>query len=113
MNQYWEGNDQGDRHKWVILLGPLDQILKAELKALEEDLNTHVIKVKEGVDRLKWGYSQRGMFSIKEAYNIKMRGQAEDDDIWAKVWTSNPWPKVAIFCWLVVRGRILTGENLR
>ena len=97
----------------MILLDPTDQIPEADIKALEEELNTCIIGVKEGADRLRWGYSQKGMFSIKEAYNIKIRGQAEDDDIWAKVWTSNPWPKVSIFCWLVVRGRILTGENLR
>ena len=53
------------------------------------------------------------MFSIKKAYKIKIRGQIEEDEIWDKVWTSNPWPKVAIFCWLVVRGRIITRENLR
>ena len=53
------------------------------------------------------------MFSIKEPYNIKIRGQTEEDENWGKVWASNPWPKVAIFCWLVVRGRILTVENLR
>ena len=97
----------------MILLDPTDQIPEADIKALEEELNTHIIRVKEGVDRLRWGYSQKGMFNIKESYNINIIGQAEDGEIWAKVWTSNPWPKVAIFCWMVVRRRILTGENLR
>ena len=74
VNQYWEGNAQGDRHKWVTPLVPTNQIPEADIKALEEELNTRVIRVKEGVDRLKWGYSQKGMFNIKEAYNIKIRG---------------------------------------
>ena len=96
----------------MLLIEPSKQISKADIKSLEEELNSRVIRVKEGVDRIRWGYSQKGMFSIKEAYNIKIRGQAEEDEICEKVWTSNPWPKVAICCWLVVRGRILTWENL-
>ena len=112
VNQYWEGNNHGDRRKWVLPIEPSKQISKADIKSLEEELNSRVIHVKEGVDRIRWGYSQKGMFSIKEAYNIKIRGQAEEDEIWEKVWTSNPWPKVAICCWLFVRGRILTWENL-
>ena len=77
-----------------------------------EELSTRYIRIKEGADRLRWGYYQKGMFSIKEAYTIKIRGKMEEYEIWEKVWTSNPWPKVVIFCWLVVRGRILMGGNL-
>ena len=65
----------------MIPLDPTDQIPEADIKALEEELNTCVIRVKEGVDRLRWGYSQKGMFSIKEAYDIKIIGQAKDDEI--------------------------------
>ena len=96
----------------MVLIEPLDQILEANIKALGEELNNRYVRIKDGAGRIRWGYSQKGMFSIKEAYNIKIRGQTEEDENWGKVWASNPWPKVAIFCWLVVRGRILTGENL-
>ena len=82
------------------------------IRTFREELQERCVQIRNGDDKLRWGYSQKGMFSIKEAYNIKIRGQMEEDEIWGKVWTSNPWPKVAIFCWLVVRGRILTGENL-
>ena len=46
--------------------------------------------IKNGDDTLRWGYSQKGTFSIKEAYNIKIRCQEEEDEIWKKIWTSNP-----------------------
>ena len=73
----------------------------------------HFVRVKEGPNILRWGYTDRGSFSIKEAYNIRLGNQVEDDGTWKKIWTSNLWPKVALFVWLVVRGRILTSENLR
>ena len=71
------------------------------------------VKVKEGLDILRWGYTNWGSFSIKEAYNIRLGNHEKDDGIWKKIWTLNLWPKVALFVWLVVKGRILTSENLR
>ena len=62
---------------------------------------------------LRWEYMSRGAFNIKEAYQIKITSQAVVDDIWKKIWAANLWPKVALFVWLVVRGRILTCDNLR
>ena len=53
------------------------------------------------------------MFNIKEAYNIQIGNHTEDEEIWKKIWTLNFWPKVATFSWMIVKGRILTGENLR
>ena len=88
------------------------QISAEDIRALENELQEHNILTKNGDDTLRWGYSQKENFSIKEAYNIKIRGQQEEDEIWKKVWNSNPWPKVATLCWLVVRRRILMGENL-
>ena len=71
------------------------------------------IKVQEGLDVLIWGYTNQGSFSINEAYNIRLGNHAEVDGIWNKIWTVNLWPKVTLFVWLVVRGRILTSEKLR
>ena len=55
----------------------------------------------------------RGSFSIKESYNIKIGNQEDDEGTWKKIWISNMCPKVALFTWLVVKGRIITNENLR
>ena len=71
-----------------------------------------MIKPTEGPDVLRWGYLEKGMFNIKEAYNIQIESCAEDGETWKKIWTLNLWPKVATFAWLIVKGRILTSENL-
>ena len=84
-----------------------------DTRAFGEELQDRYVRIRDGVDRLIWGYSQKETFSIKEAYNIKIRGQTEEDEIWGKVWASNPWSKMATFCWIVVRCIILIGKNLR
>ena len=71
------------------------------------------IKTTEGLDVLRWGYLEKGMFNIKETYNIRIGSHAEDGETWKKLWTLNLWPKVATFARMMVKGRILTGENLR
>ena len=71
------------------------------------------IRVKEGPNILRWRCKEKGIFSIKEAYNIKIDLHEDDEGIWRKVWTVNHWPKVSLFIWLVIKGRILTSENLR
>ena len=53
------------------------------------------------------------MFNIKEAYNIRIKSQVEDGETWKKIWTLNLWPKVATFAWLIVKGCILTSENIQ
>ena len=74
----------------MMLIDPTDQISEVNIKAIGEELQDRYVRIKDGADRLRWGYSQKGMFSIKETYNIKIRGHMEEDEIWGKVWTSNP-----------------------
>ena len=81
--------------------------------AFQEELNKRFVKFQERPDILQWGYSSKGSFSVKEAYNIKMSRNVAMDKIWEKNWAVNLWPKVALFVWLVAQGRILTCENLR
>ena len=47
-------------------------------------LQEHCILLKEGDDVLHWGYSQRGNFRIKEAYNIRIRIEDEEEKIWGE-----------------------------
>ena len=101
-----------DHHQWNFLEKP-EHTSEEEWEAFHEELNKRFIKAQEGPDILRWGYSTRGSFSVKEAYSIRISRNAVSDDIWKKNWTVNLWPKVALFVWLVARGRILTCENLR
>ena len=70
------------------------------------------IRPTEGPDVFRWGYLEKGMFNIKEVYNIRIGNSAEDRETWKKLWTLNLWPKVATFAWLSIKGCILTTENL-
>ena len=57
VNQFWEGNSQGDRCKWTVLIEPFDLIPEADIRALGEELNTRYIWIKDEDDRLRWSYS--------------------------------------------------------
>ena len=85
----------------------------AEWDAFQEEILNPFIRIKEGPDIMRWGYIDKGTFSIKEVYNIRIRNQIEEEETWKKIWTLNLWPKVGLFTWLLVKGRILTCENLR
>ena len=77
------------------------------------ELNKRRIPILEGPDVIRWGYSNKGTFSIKEAIHLQQDGsEVPQDDKWRKIWQHKFWPKIALFCWLLIRGRILTWENL-
>ena len=82
----------------------------ANWETLQEEMHRRCIRSMEGQDVLRWGYLDKGMFNIKEAYNIRIGTCVEDGETWKKIWTLNLWPKVALFAWLIFKGRILTCE---
>ena len=72
--------------------------------AFQEEILNRFIRVKEGPDILRWGYIDKGTFSIKKAYNIQIGNLIKEEGTWKKIWTLNKWPKVGLFTWLVVKG---------
>ena len=42
----------------------------ADWEAFQEEILNRFIRLKEGLDILRWEYIDRGLFRIKEAYNI-------------------------------------------
>ena len=60
-------------------------------------LQERFVHIKEGSDILRWGYNQKGTFSIKEAYDIRSSNGEAKDLVWKKIWETNPWSKVSIF----------------
>ena len=101
-----------DHHQWKFP-EKHEHTSEEDWEVFHEEMNKCFIKAQEGLDILRWGYSPRGSFSVKEAYSIRISRNVVIDDIWKKIWTVNLWSKVALFVWLVVRGRILTSDNLR
>ena len=86
-----------------------EQIEKDDWEDFQEEMHRRSIRPMEGNDVLRWGYLEKGIFNIKEAYNIQIGNAVEDGEVWKKLWTLNLWPKVTTFAWLTVKGRILTG----
>ena len=50
-----------------------ERISKEDLHALKMELQECYIIHNDEEDILRWGYLQKGTFSIKEAYNIRIR----------------------------------------
>ena len=60
-----------DYHQWNFLEKP-DLMSEDDWEAFQEELNKRFIKAQEGPDILRWGYSSKGSFSVKDAYSIRM-----------------------------------------
>ena len=56
----------------------------------DKELKTRKITSKKGSDILRWGYQTKGMFTIKEAYNIHSQNNNNNSrSIWNKIWSLN------------------------
>ncbi|KAL6208769.1 hypothetical protein ACLB2K_019714 [Fragaria x ananassa] len=62
-------------------------------------------------DRLIWGNSSSGVFSVKSAYQLLCDEQGFQNYMWRKNWSMNIPPKLKIFLWSFVSSKILTNEQ--
>ena len=110
---YQEDPALDDQRRWLNQEGMDGLTFEEDLHSFQADLQDIFIHVQAGPDILRWGYNKKGSFSIKDAYDILSRNREVVDGIWKKIWETNPWLKIAILCWIIVRCRILTRENIR
>ena len=81
---------------------------------LDQELNLRKIRHSDQMDKIRWGYTPRGMFTTKEAYRLLYQPeQPFKDQIWDQIWQPLIWPKVSIFLWLLSKQRILTWDSLQ
>ena len=80
-----------------------DRIVEDELHSFKVEVQERCILPKSRAYILRQRYTEKGSFSIKEAYDIRTRNQEGEDEIWKKVWETNPWPKISTFCQIVVK----------
>ncbi|XP_019159704.1 PREDICTED: uncharacterized protein LOC109156318 [Ipomoea nil] len=95
-----------DRNWNVDLLSellPPDLVCKIRATPIPIEENTQ--------DRLSWPDSTTGTFSVLSAYNI-IAGNSNSED-WNWVWKINCVEKVKSFLWLLLKGKLLTGEERR
>ncbi len=63
-------------------------------------------------DGALWRWSKSDFFSVKSAFIFLQDGGIRDSRF-SKVWSTRAPLKVKIFIWLILRGRVLTTDNLR
>jgi hypothetical protein len=79
-----------------------------------KELKTRKLRRVAGSDILRWGYTTKGQFTIKEGYYIHSQQIHQiAQPLWKKIWALKHWPKVEYFLWLLSHCRILTWENLQ
>eukprot|EP00253_Pinus_taeda_P020685 PITA_20685 len=79
-----------------------------------KEIDSRKIKKREGRDILRWGKETKGIFTIKEAYKVKIQqDQGEEEQKWKRIWRTKWWPKIKLFAWLVGRKQILTWERIQ
>ena len=69
MHHFWQERIINGRRCWNFIDKP-DQIEEADWEAFQEEMLNQCIRLTEGQDVLIWGYTDRVMFTIKEAYKI-------------------------------------------
>ena len=65
VHRFWEGRPQEDKHRWMIPSNQDAKISAEYIRSLDNESQEHCILIKNGDDTLRWGYSQKGTFSIK------------------------------------------------
>ncbi|KAK1584321.1 hypothetical protein Q3G72_031946 [Acer saccharum] len=72
-------------------------------------VNIHAGREHSGQDRVIWGWSKCGNFSVKSAYS----GQFEDDSLplwkWRFIWRQKLPPKIQFFLWILLQDKALTN----
>ena len=68
------------------------------------------ISLSGSTDKIIWSGTSSGHFSVKSAYTIlcDVSGQNE---FWGKIWSLNIPPKLKIFLWTFVSGKLLTNDQ--
>jgi hypothetical protein len=64
----------------------------------------------EGIDKLWWVPSRKGLFEFKSYRVLSPRGLVSFP--WKSVWKSKAPPRVAFFVWTAIHSKILTLDNL-
>lgn len=68
-------------------------------------------KVEHGPDIMLWRWSPTGQFTVRSTY-VALSDGATRDRRSSKIWKLRVPLKVKVFCWLVLRKRLLTADNL-
>ncbi|OAY70170.1 putative ribonuclease H protein [Ananas comosus] len=103
------GNDDWN---WARILGDDATLLtgfEPNISALKDRVTS--FKVGQHMDVIGWRWCSSGIFSVKSAYRMLNDGGTIDGRT-SKIWRLRIPLKVKVFCWLVLKKRPLTTDNL-
>lgn len=88
VKDYWkEGQENEEWREWKKLEEWNSNSTEEKKIKFNEELESRKIRNRGGSDILRWGKETKGTFTIKEAYNLKIKQtQAEEEQNWRKLW---------------------------
>lgn len=101
--------DQNNQVRWKKLATP------PRLKSRREILKVHLagvtpIILEEQYD-LVWD-PNGGDYTVKSGYNLLQKLHNQNYwSLWKETWNSESLPKIKVFIWTLLKGKILTSEN--
>ena len=112
--EFWDHNIVDQRfRRWKAKRRWQDKAPGEDLDNFLAELSKKIFPLSAEPDKIRWGYSTSGNYNPKEAIGLLMETRnAIPEAKWNKIWKGGRWPKVSIFCWLVIKPRILTWDNL-
>jgi hypothetical protein len=69
------------------------------------------VQLKDEPDRVSWLLTKSGTFSVKSMYSFLVAKKVNFP--YKSMWTLKLPLRIKVFCWLVIKNRILTKENLK
>jgi hypothetical protein len=105
--------DQQHFRKWLLLHNSLLHLSAKTRTQIAQDVSNRKIQISQVNDKLGWGYSPRGTFTIKESYHLLSSPILyPPNPSWAKLWSLKTSPNISIFLWQVLHRCILTWDNI-
>lgn len=83
----------------------IPQLLKGQI------LNLRLEHDRDQPDKAVWKGSQNGVMSSKALFKfLSKEDNATDTSNWARIWKLNCLPKIRMFVWILLYGRLPTNE---
>ncbi|KAK9948691.1 hypothetical protein M0R45_004256 [Rubus argutus] len=81
---------------------------------LPDNVIDHIVVVPIGTsndayDKIIWKLSSNGSFNVKSAYACSISASSLPDCFWKGIWALKIPPKLKLFSWTMVQGRLLTN----
>lgn len=85
VNHHWIPSLNQGYRQWLKVAQIIRQGTEQIYNEIDTELTNRKIRFSSKKDILRWGYTPRGIFTIKGAYNLLISNQDSKDPIWEKI----------------------------